>query len=294
MTRIVIIAAAWILSLLARPTFSQTADWQSGVARIRKAAKLGLQPGTAFVVALRGGNAYLVTSAHVVEGDEAPQVEFVADPEKSYRASVPALEGGEARGLALLVVRNPPSGLRTMGEAPQAPVSGDAVTVAGFPAAVGGFSVRDTTVVSVEGRDLLLELKTDDGFSGGPVVRNGGAVGIVYGYKDHGIALGSISIRTFLAANKVSWDAPGSKDFQSDLVYLANMAKAHRLKELRGESKAPPFWESTFVMAEAQQCSIAKSVAVTPAALYIAVCTGRASPERGPSHHHTPLRIVGG
>jgi hypothetical protein len=55
-----------LVALAILPVWSQTSDWQSGVAQVLAEGK---SPGSGFVVAVRSGRAYIVTCAHVVEGD---------------------------------------------------------------------------------------------------------------------------------------------------------------------------------------------------------------------------------
>jgi formylglycine-generating enzyme required for sulfatase activity len=200
-------AASVVLLLAYVPLWSQTTAWHAGIAKVTTRTGLNKLPGTAFVVALRAGSAYLVTGAHVVEGDSNPRIEFVADPDRSYQATIRHLEAGEERGLALLVVPSPPEGVLTLLEAgPPAPAIGTRVDVAGFPASLGGsFTVLDTTIAARQGRDLVLSRETGEGFSGGPVVREGGVVGLVFGREGFGRAVGSASLREYLEGHNLSW-----------------------------------------------------------------------------------------
>src|SRR5947207_14409818 len=93
-----------LLALAVLPVWSQTNDWQAGVAQV---SAQGKTPGTGFVVALRSGRAYIVTCAHVAEGDPKPSVTFHADSEERYSATVRHLQGGRTDALALLVVDKP-------------------------------------------------------------------------------------------------------------------------------------------------------------------------------------------
>ena len=65
------------IALAVLPVWSQTSDWQAGVAHV---SAQGKTPGSGFVVAVRSGRAYIVTCAHVVEGDPKPVVTFRAEP----------------------------------------------------------------------------------------------------------------------------------------------------------------------------------------------------------------------
>jgi hypothetical protein len=199
---------ALIILLLAHlPAWSQTAAWHAGIAKVIPKSDLNRRPGTAFVVALRGGSAYLVTSAHVVEGDPSPQIEFVVDTDRTFRATVRHLEAGEERGLALLVVSSPPAGVQALVDAGQSlPALGTRVDVAGFPAPFGTFTVVDTSIATRRGRDMILSRETGEGFSGGPVMRDGAVTGLIFGREGgFGKAVGSASLREYLAGHGFTW-----------------------------------------------------------------------------------------
>ncbi len=201
-----LLAISGLLLVAASPQWGQTSAWHSGIAKVSAKNRTA---GTAFVVALKASSAYLVTSAHVVEGDSAPQITFVAASDRSYRAEVRDLEAGDERGLALLVVSNPPSGVTVV------PASGEQslelqskVDVAGFPAPFSTFTVVDTTVATRKGRDIMLARDTGEGFSGGPVVLAGAGavVGLVFGREQgFGKMLGTVNIRDYLTGHGVSW-----------------------------------------------------------------------------------------
>lgn len=202
------IAVPAVLLAVCAEQRAQPPAWHAGIAKVTVKRNLSRNPGTAFVVSLRGGNAYLVTSAHVVEGDEAPQIEFVADQDRSYRAAVRGLEAGDERGLALLVVNGPPAEVKAIavsGGGP--PAIQSRVDVAGFPVPFSTFSVVDTTVASRRGRDILLSRETGEGFSGGPVVLNGAVAGLIFGREQgFGKMLGAVNIRDYLAGHQISVD----------------------------------------------------------------------------------------
>ena len=160
-----------LICLVVLPGWSQSTDWHAGVVRV--SAK-GNSPGTGFVVALRSGRAYIVTCAHVVEGDSKPSVTFRAAPEeRTPPAEVRHLQGGRPDGLALLVVESPPTSVRALEAVTDAAPPGTAVSVAGYPVSLGAFTVLPASMVSVQGTELYLSPVTGEGFSGGPVMLNG-------------------------------------------------------------------------------------------------------------------------
>jgi hypothetical protein len=136
--------------------------------------------GTGFVVRMEGDTAYILTASHVVEGDNHPQVAFFARQNVPVEADTARIEGGDPRGLALLLVRGKdklPPGLVALPFAQGASLSGgEQVTAIGFPQGGGPWAVARADVVSRVGRDLTLAGPIDEGNSGGPVLRNDGAV----------------------------------------------------------------------------------------------------------------------
>ncbi|MBL8294915.1 MAG: SUMF1/EgtB/PvdO family nonheme iron enzyme [Bryobacterales bacterium] len=189
---------------------SQLPQWQASIAKVSVDPKLGRTPGTAFVVAVSGQTAFLVTCAHVVVEESSPRVEFRAAPLREFRATVRAREPGDnPRGLALLVVENVPAEVTALPLAATAnPVEGERVIVAGFPRPSLRFLVLDMILAGYEGQDLTLSRETVEGFSGGPVLRGDSAIGIVYGREGGtGVALISDVVRTYLRGLRVPLDA---------------------------------------------------------------------------------------
>src|SRR5947199_9383343 len=114
------------VALAILPVWSQTNDWQAGVAQVSVEGK---NPGSGFVVAVRSGRAYIVTCAHVVEGGPTPSVTFQADPEERYTATVRHLKGGRLDGLALLLGDKPPANGRALGAAKSGTIEGTPLVV---------------------------------------------------------------------------------------------------------------------------------------------------------------------
>src|ERR1700736_5196541 len=90
-TLIVTCRALLFVVLSAPLSWSQPSDWQSGVAQVSAKDK---SPGSGFIVAVRSGRAYIVTCAHVVEGDPKPSVTFGAASDERHSATVRHLQGG--------------------------------------------------------------------------------------------------------------------------------------------------------------------------------------------------------
>jgi len=195
------------------PACAQVPPWDSAIAKVSVRADLNRSSATAFVVAIQNQTALLVTSAHVVVGDDSPIIEFRADPNHSQKAAVRNIQGSDPdHGLALLVVNNPPGSVRALASAggPR-PVAGQTVRIAGYPAQVGGYLAPSTTIAGVNGQDLILSLQADEGFSGGPVLRqDGSVVGLVWGHSgSFGVAMAADLVKLYLEGNGVAWGENG-------------------------------------------------------------------------------------
>lgn len=207
---VLLLAAVKILLSVASPAWGQAPGWQASIAKVSVDPKLSRTPGTAFVVAVEGTTAFLVTCAHVVENESSPRLEFMAARYRSFSATVRAREPGDnPRGLALLVVTDVPPEVQPLPLAASAnPMTGETVTVAGFPRPRGQFLSPETTIAGYEGQDLTLSRETVAGFSGGPVLRGDSVIGVVYGSEEgrYGAALVSDTVRIYLRGLGVPLD----------------------------------------------------------------------------------------
>ena len=177
---------------------------RAGVVKISAVAEGKRKTGAGFIVKLETNIAYIVTAAHVVEGDAAPQVEFFTRQNVFAKSEVRKVEGSELQGLALIVVRgkeNLPAGLVALKLAPANLLKGggDAVAAIGFPGGVASWGVSRVNVVSLEGRDIVLSKELEEGNSGGPVIKDGQVVGLVVGLNQgFGLALPVSIVQTVL------------------------------------------------------------------------------------------------
>jgi hypothetical protein len=168
--------------------------------------------GTGFVIKVEDDLAYIVTASHVVEGDPAPQVEFFARRNRLVQASVVKLEGGDPKGIALLMVRgsqNMPPGLPALAFAPSRDVQGgEEVTVIGFGQGQGDWAVIRAHITSVA-RDFKLDGRIEEGNSGGPVLRDWQVVALVTSVdRGFGLATPSLFVEEILTRWGVS---PGAR-----------------------------------------------------------------------------------
>ncbi len=183
---------------------------RTGVVKIMSSAEGKNKTGAGFIVKLEPGVAYIVTAAHVVEGDATPQVEFFTRQNVRVKAEVRKIEGGDLRGLALMVVRgkeNLPQALVALklGVTVALKAGSDQVTVIGFPSGVASWGVLRVNVVSLEGSNIVLSKDLEEGNSGGPVIKDNLVVGLVMGLNQgFALAVPASIVRTVLT----NWGVP--------------------------------------------------------------------------------------
>jgi hypothetical protein len=179
------------LALLSIPLMSLPATaWgqslerqKAGVVKLTAVSDGKRKTGTGFIIRLDQDAAYILTASHVVEGDNDPEVEFFTRRNLPVQAQTARLEGGDPRGLALLIVRGrdklPPGILPLPMEGKVRIQGGAPVTVIGFPQGAGPWAVLRATIVSLDGRDLTIDGSIDEGSSGGPVLSDGVVAGVI-------------------------------------------------------------------------------------------------------------------
>ena len=125
-----------------------------------------------FIVELYPDAAMIVTVSHVVEGQDIQlSVEFSVRGDASFPAQVKRMRGADPRGLAVLVVKNPPPGLRALALATRPALKlSDDVVAAGFPRISSSFSALPGKVVSRDDEDIIFSGGPNDGSSGGPLL----------------------------------------------------------------------------------------------------------------------------
>ena len=157
-------------------------DLKKGIVKITAQVEGKTQVGTGFVVRLEKGTAYVVTAAHVIEGDAKPQVAFHPRANEFVQATILGIEGGDPRGVALLAVKgNIPAETRAFSISTKAAVrGGESITVIGFPAQTGTpWMVTTGTIGGRKGSDLTFSGVVGEGDSGGPLLLNGKVVGVI-------------------------------------------------------------------------------------------------------------------
>jgi formylglycine-generating enzyme required for sulfatase activity len=164
-------------------------DLKKGVVKIA-AAPFGesQRGGTGFIVRLEKDAAYIVTAAHVIEGDPNPQVSFFPEATRFVQARVLGIEGGEQNGLAALVVENqvPDSVQALCFEQDQKVGEGASVTAIGFPiAAATPWMVTQGTLSGRRGSMFTFAAMVDSGNSGGPLLMEDRVVGVITAMQGH-------------------------------------------------------------------------------------------------------------
>lgn len=157
-------------------------DLKKGVVKITAQVEGKTQVGTGFVVRLEKGTAYIVTAAHVIEGDPKPQVAFYPRANDFLSARILGIEGGDPRGVALLAVKgNIPAETRAFSISMKAAVNGgESVRVIGFPAQTGTpWMVTVGVIGGRKGSDLTFTGVVGEGNSGGPLLLNGRVIGVI-------------------------------------------------------------------------------------------------------------------
>ena len=202
------------------PARAQAPLWKAGVASV-KLSNEDLAPGSGFVVSIEDNKAFILTAKHVVKTEKFASVVFQAEPlGPPYIATVKRSDAD----IALLIVDNPPRSIIALPESDESqPVSGTAVDVGGYPSSEGGRFMSFSTSATEKNRDLTLFQKTPQGYSGGPVLRDGAIVGMVYGEAAFGRAIASSSLRSFLNSNDVAW---GSRPLSAGNSESANCSSA--------------------------------------------------------------------
>lgn len=220
------------------------AQVKKGVVKITAQVEGKHRVGSGIIVKLEDDHASIVTASHVVEGDAQPQVVFFTKPTRSFPGRVLGLDGGNPRGLAVLLVEGDlPSNLQVLPLNPDFEVTGgEPATVIGFPRVPAvPWAVTPGAMTGQEGQNLIFSGAAVEGNSGGPIMVGGKVVGVVtevngqYGYavpvpivrvalRGWGITLGLASKETALAVPKTQ---------------LPEGAKGQLPREITGKDGAP-------------------------------------------------------
>lgn len=184
------------LLLIASPICAQSIeDLKKGVVKITAVVEGKTKIGTGFVVRLEKNAAYIVTAAHVVEGDSNPKVSFFPEQNKEVTGKIVGIEGGDQKGLAVIqTLGGVPLGIEAFPiEQTLESTSGESLTLIGFPTKMSApWAVVTGSLSGLKGRDLVITAPVSEGNSGGPVLVKGKVVGVLMeARKEFGLAVPS-------------------------------------------------------------------------------------------------------
>lgn len=199
------------------PSAAQTIDeLKKGVVKITAQTNGMAKVGTGFIVRLEQNTVYVLTAAHVVEGDPKPQLTFYTRQDTQYPAAVRNAEGKQEQGLAIVVAKVPPDvlpSIAALGLDTTTKLSGgeDMLTI-GFPRTGGQWAVIKGDVTSREGRNLNLDANIQEGNSGGPIIHNGKVVGLVTARgSNYGSGVTAASAQDYLEGFNVTPQAASAR-----------------------------------------------------------------------------------
>ncbi|MDH4305576.1 MAG: SUMF1/EgtB/PvdO family nonheme iron enzyme, partial [Nitrospira sp.] len=232
------------------PSAAQTIDdLKKGVVKITAQTKDMGKVGTGFVVRVEKDTVYVVTAAHVVEGDPKPQLTFYTRQDTQYPATVRNAEGKQEQGLAILVAKVPPDVLPSI-EALEMDITtklsgGEDMVTIGFPRTGGQWAVLKGSVTSREGRSLNLDANIQEGNSGGPIIHNGKVVGLVTARgSNYGSGVTAASAQDYLEGFNVTPRAASAR--ASGATASAPVARqsvdpppSDRARQITGKDGAP-------------------------------------------------------
>lgn len=139
--------------------------------------------GAGFVVRIVDQKIYVVTAAHVVRGDQHPKVYLFTQQDEPVLATLIDQEDDDIKGLALLRLNGTAKTLSGLAElklrATDDLGNSESVKFIGFPASTSLWTVDSGNVKRLQGRNLVLSGFAKPGNSGGPVVLDQQAVGLI-------------------------------------------------------------------------------------------------------------------
>ena len=205
-------------------THAQTIeDLKAGVVKITATVGEQKEIGTGFIIKIDDNTAYIMTASHVVEG-RSLKINFFPNTDKGYAGTTRNMQGGNAKGLAVIKVKGPlPEGLRSLALTANFDLKGgETVTIIGFrrsPPVQWG--ILQGTLTGQEGTDLIVSGSVaNEGNSGGPILVNGKVVGVLTEVLDDmGYAVPSSITQIALKGWGVQL-IPGIEEKSTELIQL--------------------------------------------------------------------------
>ena len=175
--------AVLLAALGCLPTSAQdAAALRAGVVKVMSTVDGKRRTGSGFVVKVDGAVAYVITAAHVVDGDRNPKVEFFTRQNLPVAAEV--IKQELSIDLAVLKIEAAPKPIALVLEKTAVPATGDEVIAIGFPQSGGAWLVSKADLAGRDGPYWILSgAAIDQGNSGGPLIKAGKVVGVVQGLQ---------------------------------------------------------------------------------------------------------------
>ncbi len=162
------------------PTESNVAELFGAVVRIEVDGYGTTKNGSGFVFRLEPAAAYIVTSAHVVAGNQV-RVFFYPDLYRAFPSEILARDTDEdPSGIAVLKVQGDiPKGVGTLLVDSSSPVAaGEELLLIGFPSTSQIPRLIKGIMSAQIGKQIVFDRRSDEGFSGGPLLRDGLVIGV--------------------------------------------------------------------------------------------------------------------
>jgi hypothetical protein len=159
----------------------ETTVLKSGVVRIENSARQ--EVGAGFIIKIDGSKVYVVTSAHVVKGGRSHKIYLFSDQYESSTATVLDREEDDTKGFALIRFEIDGQAASKITHLDFSSTSelgnGESVRLIGFPGGTSLWTVDNSYIKRLDGRNLVLSGTIREGNSGGPVILNGRVIGLV-------------------------------------------------------------------------------------------------------------------
>ena len=219
---------------------------KAGVVKIT--TKTG-QVGTGFIVRVEPEVVYIITAAHVIAGENQPEVEFFTKRNVPVKGAVlPGAElNDDIRGLALVVVRGKaqiPVGVTSLsfGTSTELVSGGEEALVIGHSGGGGNWAVLKRNISNRVGRDISLDPGVASRFSGGPILVQSKVVGIVMSNRDgFGLGITHKSVLNYMEGFGVT---PSLVDLVSEEAPLQSPEPVAQPTQQVQSVVPPPFPES--------------------------------------------------
>lgn len=197
-------------------------EMKAGVVKISARVDGKTKIGTGFIVSLDPEAAYIVTASHVVEGTDRLYVAFFTRPNSLLRGKTIGLEGGDPKGLAVLLVEGnmPPNVLALKFDRSVTVGGGENINAIGFPR-LGEipWAVTSGTIIGPQGRYITFTGAVDEGNSGGPLIKNGLVIGVITEIiEKYNYAQPADTVESFLRGWRVGFSDDSDKRLVQDAI----------------------------------------------------------------------------